>query len=98
MIDFSLLIELEPFAQHGKPHRHMRAPKPDPQAILRHGTEFGSVQTRRQEKYSRFLDEPARELLDPLRPLVANEADAAAVRLAPIEEMRIVGEERVQRR
>src|SRR5580658_4411141 len=94
----SSLIVLEPFAQRREPRRHVRAPEPDPQAILRHGTELGSVQTRGQENDSRLLDQPARELLDPFRAFVANEADAAAVRLAPIEEMRIIGEKCAQRR
>ena len=63
----------------------MRAPETHPQAVSGHGTELGPIDARGEEQNARFLDEPARELFDALRAPVADEADAAAVGLAPVD-------------
>src|ERR1700722_1542810 len=91
-------VGLQPLAQHRETLRHVRTPESDPQAVCRHGTQVGSIDARGKEQNARLLDEPARKFLHALRALVADEADAAAVRLAPIEQMRVVGEKFAQDR
>src|SRR6202023_44495 len=54
--------------------------------------EFRSVNTRRQEQNPRFLHQPAREFFNAVCTLVADEADAAAIRLAPLEKILIIRE------
>src|SRR5258707_454415 len=73
----------------------MRASESNAQAVLRHRAEFRPVNARRKEKHARFLDQPPCEFFTPLRALVSDEGDAAAVRFAPIEEMPVVGKKLV---
>jgi hypothetical protein len=88
---FRLLIDLKPLAQYREARWNVRASETYSQAVIGHGTEFGSIDARGEEQNARFLDEPARKFLYALRALVADEADAAAVRLAPIEQVPVLG-------
>src|SRR3984885_13822885 len=92
----SVCSSFKPLTQHREARRNVRAPETHPQAVIGHGTELGPIDARRKEQNAGFLDEPARELFDALRALVADEADATAVGLAPVEQMPVLGEKRVE--
>ena len=74
-------IPLHPVSHRGQPFRQIPVPKSDTQAILRDRAEFRVVDAGGQEQDASLFDEPLGERLHPVRAVVPDETDAAAVRL-----------------